>query len=477
MGQNIMILLDKVKKTMVRHAMVERGGRLLVAVSGGPDSVALLHLLAMLAAEYELTLVVAHLNHGLRGDEADREESFVHRMSQGMGLQCISRKVDIATLKEPGKSLEELCRDQRYAFLQEAATAVQATKIALGHHLDDQAETVLMHLLRGSGAEGLHGMLPQREGMIIRPLLEVTREEILSFLAEAGLASMNDSSNAHDCHLRNRIRHHLLPLLRDGYNPQIAVNLSRTAEIMRLDDDYLAAEVEIWLGERGIVCGVEGQSLALPEFLKLHEAIQQRIIRKLLSGILPLGKGIGYRHVRAVLTLARGCQGSAGLDLPGGVLLRREYDRLVFARRSCRRPAGATGRGRALSRYCYALAIPGVFHIPEAGATISLQWADRQPSFLPDTLGGGAALLDYDALHPPLVIRNVMPGDRMQPLGMTGTKKLKSIFIDDKIPWARRQHLPLLADRESIIWIASGRISERARVTEKTRLVLKAEIV
>ena len=477
LGKDIMILLDKVRKTMVRHAMVERGGRLLVAVSGGPDSVALLHLLAMMASEYELSLVVAHLNHGLRGKEADREESFVRRMSQEMGLKCVSRKVDIITLKEPGKSMEELCRDQRYTFLQEAATAVQATKIALGHHLDDQAETVLMHLLRGSGAEGLHGMLPQREGMIIRPLLEVTRKEILSFLTETGLTSMDDSSNAHDCHLRNRIRHHLLPLLQDGYNPQIAANLSRTAEIMRLDDDYLAAEVEIWLKEQGIVCGTEGQSLALPEFLKLHEAIQQRIIRTLLSGILPFGKGISYRHVKAVLALAKGCHGSADLDLPGGVLLRREYERLVFARRSCRGHAGVTGRSRVLPHYCYALAVPGVFHIPEAGATISLQWADRPSSFLPDTLGVGVALLDYDALRPPLVIRNVLPGDRMQPLGMAGTKKLKSIFIDDKIPWARRRHLPLLADRESIIWLASGRISERARVTEKTRLVLNAEIV
>lgn len=464
-----MIMLDKVRKTIMRHAMLERGGRLIVAVSGGPDSVALLKLLTLLAAEYELSLVVAHLNHGLRGEEADREEAFVRRLSQEMGIACLSRKIDIFALRKPGKSLEELCREQRYAFLQEAAAAGQATKIALGHHLDDQAETVVMHLLRGSGAEGLRGMLPQREGMIIRPLLEVTRKEIMAFLEEMGMTYMDDSSNAQDGHLRNRIRHHLLPILKADYNPRIEANLSRTAEILRLDDDYLTAEVEAWLKVKGFSCGAEVQSLSLPEFLKLHEALQHRIIKTLLSRILPVGKGIGYQHVMAALSLAGGSPGSADLDLPGGVLLRREYDKLVFSRRSYR---GATPQS-----FCYAVPLPGVVHVKEAGATITFQWVDRPPSLRPDALGKKVAFMDYDALHPPLVVRNALPGDRMQPLGMVGTKKIKSIFIDEKLSRARRHLLPLLADRESIIWLTGGRISERARVTEKTRLVLKAEII
>ena len=288
-------------------------------------------------------------------------------------------------------------------------------------------------------------------------------------MAATGLNFMEDSSNAEDSHLRNRIRHHLLPFLKVGYNPRIEANLSRTAEILRLDDDYLATEVEAWLKERGVVCGAEGQALALPEFLERHEAIQQRIIRTLLSGILPFGKGIGYRHVRAVLALAKGSQGSADLDLPGGVLLRREYDKLLFCRRSSRRAV--------LPGYCYAAFIPGMVHVPEAETIISLQWADSRPSFHAEALGKGVAFMDYEALHPPLIIRNVLPGDRMQPLGMAGTKKIKSIFIDGKVPQARRHFLPLLADRESIVWLAGGRISARVRVTEKTRRVLKVEIV
>lgn len=471
----MMTMLDKVRKTIARHAMLERGGRLVVAVSGGPDSVALLKVLTMLAAEEELSLLVAHLNHGLRGEEADQEEEFVHRLSLGLGLECFSRKIDVAALRGPGKSLEELCREQRYAFLKEAAAAFQATRIVLGHHLDDQAETVLMHLLRGSGTEGLRGMLPRREGMIIRPLLEITRKEILVFLAETGLSFMEDSSNSHDCHLRNRIRHQLLPALRTDYNPRIEANLARTAEILRLDDACLNTLVEDWLNQWGLVAGAGVQLLPLPEFLKLHEALQHRIIKTMLTGILPQGRGIGYQHIMAAVALAGGAHGSAELDLPGGVLLRREYDQLLFTRRSCRR-ATLADRGTATS-FCYAVPIPGVVHVREAGAALNFQWADRHLSFVPENLGQGVALMDYDALQLPLVIRNVLPGDRMQPLGMTGTKKIKSILIDTKVPRARRRLIPILADRQSILWYAGGRISERVRVTEKTRLVLKVEIV
>ena len=472
-----LLMLNKVRKTIAHHAMLEQGERLIVAVSGGPDSVALLKALTLIAAEYKLSLVVAHLNHGLRGAEADGEEDFVRSLSQSMGVEYVGGKIDIAALKEPGKSLEELCREQRYAFLKKVAADCQATKIALGHHLQDQAETVLMNLLRGSGAEGLRGMLPVREGLIIRPLLQVTKKEIFAFLEEMGLSFTTDSSNAHNCYLRNRIRHHLLPLLKEGFNRRVEENLSRTASIMRLDDDYLATEVEEWLCRFGISGPDGGMRLPLAEFLKLHAALQQRVIKNLLARMSRSGQGIGYKHVSAALALARGSHGSASLDLPGGVLLRREYHTMIFSRLADRPDFPAGRRISGNLNYCYPVNIPGRVEVREAGLSISFQFADKPDQALISIPGARLAYLDYGAMSPPLVIRNVIPGDWLQPLGMTGKKKLKALFIDEKVPRAGRRLLPLLADQQSVIWVPALRISSRVSVTEKTCQVLKVEII
>lgn len=470
-------MLQKVRQTIAYYAMLQRGDRLIVAVSGGPDSVALMKALTMMAPEYELSLVVAHLNHGLRGAEADREEDYVRSLSHSMDLECVSGKIDIAALKEPGKSLEELCREQRYAFLKKAAVDYGANKIALGHHRQDQAETVLMNLLRGSGSEGLRGMTPVREGLIIRPLLQVSIKEILAFLEEMGLAFASDSSNAHDCYLRNRIRHQLLPLLKEGFNCRIEENLCRTAEIMRLDDDYLAKEVEGWLCRWGLTSQAGDKRLPLAEFHKLHVALQQRVIKHLLARASRSGQGISYKHVRAALALACGSQGSASLDLPGGVVVRREYHTLIISRATGRH-AGSAGRGTSENRaFCYPVNIPGRIEVPEAGLSINFQFTARPDQAIFLTPGSPIVYLDYGALRPPLVIRNVIPGDRMQPLGMEGRKKIKALFIDAKVPRAERNKLPLLADQQSVIWAVGLRISSRVVITEKTRQVLKVEII
>jgi tRNA(Ile)-lysidine synthase len=472
----IFIMLHKVRQTIARHAMLEQGERLIAAVSGGPDSVALLKALTLIAAEYKLSIVVAHLNHGLRGAEADEEEDFVCSLSRSLEVECVSEKIDVAALKKPGKSLEELCREQRYAFLKKVAVAHGATKIALGHHLQDQAETVLMNLLRGSGGEGLRGMMPVREGLIIRPLLHVTRKEILVFLEEMGLSFTNDSSNAHDCYLRNRIRRHLLPLLKEGYNQRIEENLSRTAEIMRLDDEYLATEVEGWLCRWVISDQNAEKRLPQTEFLKLHAALQQRVIKTLLVGTSRSGQGIGYKHVQAALTLTSGSHGSASLDLPGGVLLRREYQTIIFSRPVDRLVIPSGRRISGHLNFCYPVNIPGRIEVKEAGLSINFEFADRPDQTLISE-AGNRVYLDYGAMHLPLVVRNIIPGDRMQPLGMSGQKKLKALFIDAKVPRAVRHLLPLLADQQSVLWVAGLRICSRVSITENTRQVLKVEII
>jgi len=235
-------MINKVKNAIQKHGMLDKGERVIVAVSGGPDSIALLKVLAMISEEYGLTLITAHLNHGLR-KEADDEEQFVRRVSREMGITLESKKSDINSLKKgTGRSIEDISREVRYRFLNEAARKHDAHTIALGHNLNDQIETVLMNFLRGSGSEGLKGMLPARDSLYIRPLLGISRREILSFIEFHKIQYVTDASNTESLYLRNRIRHSLIPQLKK-YNQNLEKSLYNMADIMRLDDDYMKTVV------------------------------------------------------------------------------------------------------------------------------------------------------------------------------------------------------------------------------------------
>ena len=471
-------MLKQIRKTIETHSMLERGDHIVVAVSGGPDSVALLRVLALLKDEFQLSLTTAHLNHGLRKEEADRDEAFVRSLSAGMGIACICKKMDIRALQEgKGQSLEEIGREERYRFLHETCKQCGAVKIAVGHHRDDQAETVLHHLLRGSGTAGLRGMLPVRDGRIIRPLLDVGRAEILEFLRREGVSSMTDSSNKSPLFLRNRIRNELIPELVAHYNPQLIGALCQTAGIIRREDDYLTGVVRQIIGRWGIAPGCGEVALPLPDFFALHEAVQGRIIKWLLEGMAPWRNGIGYRHIEAVLVLAhRACSRCVSVDLPFRIRVECERGILRIRKEEIRRARNKNGERKTLSRFEYRVEVPATIHLSEIDKTIRLEWIGKpqlgEMKNRPET-----AFMDYECMTPPLILRNMRPGDRVEPLGTGGTKKLKDYFIDRKIAARSRGEIPLFVDAGSIVWIAGERISERVRVTGKTKKVLKAEVV
>jgi tRNA(Ile)-lysidine synthase len=468
-------VIHKIEKTIQRHCLLNKGEGVIVAVSGGPDSVALLKILLELSPRYELCLKVAHLNHGLRGVESDREEEFVRTLSGAMGLPFTSRKVDIRrVMKEFSSCLEDACRQCRYAYLEEVRLAEGFRKIALGHHMDDQAETVLMRFLRGSGPEGLRGMLPVRDETYIRPMLYVSRREIIQYLERQGLKYMNDSSNREDVCLRNRIRRELIPDLRLRYNPRLPENLARTAEILRLEDDYLEAVVRHILNGWQCAEGKDRWEIPLPEFLGLHEALRSRVVKTILRRFSRNGGRVGYRHVKAVLNVAAGENPGARLDMPFGVSVRREYDLLRFEKE------GAEGRVNFRKKadggkpaFCYEVTVPGEYKIAETGRRMTFQYVDRKDASpgLRNTVFMDCAGIDF-----PLTIRTWMPGDRIEPVGMKGGRKIHDIFIDSKIPRGRRAEIPLVVDRSAVLWIAGMRLSRRVGLTEKTRQVLKIEI-
>ncbi len=464
-------MIHKVRRTIEKYGLLDRGDRVVAAVSGGPDSVALLAVLKDLFIPYGLILKVAHLNHGLRGRESDREEIFVRDLCKSMDIPFFSRKADIPAARRASRgTLEEICRQERYRFFEEVRARVGFNKIALGHHLDDQAETVMMRILRGSGPEGLKGMVPFRDRVFIRPLIEVTRKEITGFLEKRGMTAMTDSSNASDFCLRNRIRRGLMPELKERYNPRLAENLGRMADILRMEDDWMQKTVEGVLKEWGLDEEKEVTTLPVPGLRHLHEALRHRIVKTVLSDLSPAPNRVGYRHVEAVMKLLAGDAPGATLDMPFRIRVRREYDRLYFERKG---DLPAAPSGKAARAFRFDVSVPGEVVIAEIGTRLSFQLVDTS-QVAPNS--DQTVFMDADAIAFPLTLRSWNPGDRIQPLGMAGTQKVQDLFINEKVPRAKREDILLLADRESVLWIPGIRLSERVRVKKDTKKVLKIEM-
>lgn len=468
--------------------MLDIGDKVVAAVSGGPDSVALLGTLIMLSREYNISLIAAHFNHGLRGRESDEEEVFVRRLCRAMGVTFESGYCDISALSEIKRgSLEDICRNERYKFLENVRKKHNADKIALGHNLNDQAETVVMKFLRGSGTAGLRGILPVRDEIYIRPLVAVNREEILKFLKKEELDYVVDSSNSENRYLRNRIRNTLIPLLKENYNPCLEETLGRMSEIIRVEDDYIKSKVEDILARWGIARHKGDITIKIPKLVKLHEALQRRVIQTLLqdcsqydiishSGRGGIGgfsaKPVGYLHVKSVMDMIAGGRPNCALDLPSGIEVKREYDQLRISKRQ--KGEQEFSDVSESGGFYHTVEIPGRVDIKESGIKADFDLIDKTPVI--DFGAASCAFMDYEKISFPLIIRSIRTGDRIQPLGMKGTKKISAFLIDQKIQRNRRKRIPLLVDQESVLWIMGIRLSERARITGKTRKVVKIEI-
>jgi tRNA(Ile)-lysidine synthase len=478
--------LKTIEDTLAAHGMTAQGEGVLVAVSGGPDSMALLHALGKLAPKKGLRLGVAHLNHGLRPGEAESDEALVHKAASSAKLPYFTEKADVpAVRKARGLSMEEAAREVRYRFLEEVARENLFSAIAVGHHADDNAELVLMNLLRGSGPLGLAGMPPQRPlsatgtdphaPRLIRPLLGVNREDILAYAAENHIPYATDSTNTDPCYLRNRIRTELMPLLRQRYNPNIAHTLNRSAQILRSEkewiDHLLAAELE----DTEPSDPADAVSLLKSRMRDAHPAEARRLVRMAVEAAKGDLRQIGFGHIDAVLALA-GQPGTGSLDLPDRIRVTAHPQRLVFKRESLplRQVRPAFSREKAVF-FEHVLGKPGIIFIPEIAATVraNVLPPDTQPDFR--KAGHQAAFFDMKAVSFPLTVRSVKPGDRFTPLGMTGSQKVKKYFIDHKIPATRRACCPVLESGGRLVWLMGYRIDDSVKITAKTGQVLKVE--
>lgn len=454
--------LEKVRRFIIRNQLFSEGEAVVVAVSGGPDSLCLLHMLQRLSSELKLRLVVAHLNHCLR-PEALQEAEGVEKISSAWSLPFETKSVDIRSYKkEHGLSEEEAGRRARYRFLFDIAGRYGASTIALGHHLDDQAETVLLNVLRGSGVDGLAGILPKRSRNrinLVRPLLCLRRSEIEDYCRKNSLQPYTDSSNLETDYTRNKLRLELIPHLEERYNPRIREALFGLAALAAADRLFLTCLAQKKLSYLARISSKEIQ-LNRQKLLLLPSALRGRVLRLALQRYAP-AKRISRIHIEQLLDLAENGRTGKQLNLPGGIRACNSYDRLVLI------PAFHPGEEKLKP---VSLRIPGTTVLPGGtaiGAHIAhlseLDWPP--PSY--------RACLDYNKLSGcSLSVRLRRPGDRFYPQGAPGSKKLKAFLIDQKIPLYRREFLPLVTSGDEIIWIAGIRIAHPYRVTEQTKEVL-----
>jgi tRNA(Ile)-lysidine synthase len=507
----------EVGRYIIKEKMILPGDMVVVAVSGGPDSMALLHILSSLLDEYKWRLVVAHVNHGFRPQESAQEAELVEEFTRKLGLPCEIAVLDLpAYIAETAMNGQAAAREKRYAFLHEVAAGYGAKRIALAHHMDDQAETVLMRLLRGTGPAGLAGMPERRTEKnveLIRPLLRMKKEALIAYCHERQIPYCIDSSNAKRKYFRNEIRLDALPFLR-RYNDQLPEALGRLAETMREEDRYMEQEArkamnrlvavreESVTGESRSVANMTalkstngrrdcvGQaecSLLRSDYIQLAIALQRRLIKLILNYLVLPEELLDFTKLETIReAIVQQSPTTLSLDLYRNIRFIREYDDIRFVRLDSFED-DAAGGGYADPPFEYridAVASPYTLDVPEANAAIMFRVLEREPDETPEQWRirsaadrANEARFDLDRLLFPLAVRNRRDGDRIEPIGLNGSKKVKNMFIDAKVPPRLRNRIPLLVDQGcSILWVPGFRRSRHAPADDDTVRILHVTV-
>lgn len=456
-------LQDKVMAYIKKHDMIRPGHKVVVAVSGGPDSMVLLHILMALKDILEIELIVAHVEHGIRGARSVEDAEYVMSAAQKLGLPIYIKRCNVpAYAKEYGLSEEQAGRIIRYDFFNEICRYRHCDSIAVAHNKNDNVETLLLHILRGSGLDGLTGIKPVL-GKIIRPLLEVSRAEIEAYCSAAHINPRRDYTNDDLSYTRNRIRLKLIPLLADDFNPNITEALTRTAAILSDDDDFLnRCTMDVFdrcvHKDDGIIV------LDISAFNATHIALRRRLLRFIILRLKGDLNGIEYMHIEQLLAYIEESRVGTKLMLPSDIMAERGYDKIyIYLGNSARKMS---------EPFCAAISVPGDTYVKNGEAVLSSSIIDK--NYINDyNAYVSTAYMDMDKIHFPIYIRNRRPGDRFKPIGSSGHKKLKEYFIDQKVPRLYRDQIPLIASGSEVLWIIGDRLSDICKVDDSTQRVLK----
>jgi tRNA(Ile)-lysidine synthase len=453
-------MIDKVKKNLLEKIQIKESETILLGLSGGPDSVCLFHILRQLRSELGIQFVCAHINHMYRGKSANEDEQFVKDLCATYQIKCyIERKHATQYAKEQGLSEEEAGRSIRYGFFNRILGKLGGGYIATAHHYNDQVETVIQRIIRGTGLKGLGGM-DFKSGQVIRPLLDVKRFEIEAYLNENQYEFCEDPTNMETIYGRNKVRLELLPHLEKHYNPKISESLYRLSQIAKQDNDIMddyTKQIFQRIGKRD----KDGIRLKIDDFNELKTGMKHRLIRHGIELVKGETIDIGYTHIDPFIQMCRAMQSGKKKELPRDIMLEIEYEWIRIHQTK-----------DAVKEYTYNINKVGKTDLLEIGLSVICKKVPCQKEIKSSNI----IYVDYDKIKGNLIIRNRRSGDKFVPLGMKGTKKLKDFFIDEKIPRSQREEIPILTDEQQILWVFPYRMDERYKIDRKTNEILMIEI-
>lgn len=453
-------MLSKVLNAIKKYNMIEPGDKIVLGLSGGVDSMALLDVLVRLQDSIGFELCTAHLNHGIRGEYADRDQLFAEKVSKKYGLEFFTKKVNMDDYAKKHKiSSEEAGRFLRYEFFNEVIKDHSSGKIAVAHNLNDQAETLIMRFIRGTGIDGLRG-IEHRVGNIIRPILDIGRPELEDYIADNGIEITQDHTNFESIYTRNKIRLEVIPYIEENFNPNIVNTLQRTAYLSEIDSDFLEKEGEKRYNEVVKKQGKYRIILDKEKFNNQDISMKQRILRLCILNINSNLQGVSEAQISNMLELFK--QGDTGkqIDISNEIVGRVNYEDLVVERQI----------REEIGKFQYNLKDNVI--IDEIGYKFNVEILENIGS-LDLKKEMNTMYFDFSKVSGSLKVRNRIDGDKFIPFGMSGQKKIKDYFVDEKIPRELRNQIPLIVDDEKILWVVGYRTSEAYRITKNTKNILK----
>ncbi len=462
-----------VARTIAQCKLLSAEDRVVVAVSAGSDSMALLHLLHTI--ELPLKLIAVYIDHGLRPTEVVAERQVVAEFAAQLGLPFVCKQVDVSGSGETlSGSVEERARILRYQALEEVRLEQDGAKIAVAHTADDQVEEFFLRLIRGTGLKGLAGMAPLR-GQMVRPLLEISKATLVAYLQTHGISYCHDSSNDSRKYLRNRVRLDLLPLLKNTFNPEISATVRQTMAVLQQDEDYLATLSEECFQQCYVVSNEKETDIAsctvrldCKLFIALHPSMQGRVLERIFWKLKNKATFVAIQNLQQLIIDGRN---GAQLHLALGLRAQMIRDTVFF---SYPEGYGSKRRVDVTPSFFYYLTVPGRTVIEELGKTLFIE---EKPYSKTDSFDEMAVYLDMAKLSLPLILRPVVAGEKMQPLGASGRKKINRILSDMKIPVTEKPYYPVLADSEGAVALVGARIADRVKIDEDTQRVLVVRFI
>ncbi|MGH4118253.1 tRNA lysidine(34) synthetase TilS [Clostridium sp.] len=462
------VLSEKVMEYIKEHSMFDKGDKVIVAFSGGPDSTCLLYILNEHKDELGITLFGAHLNHCLRGIESDTDEEYAKHTCENLNIGFYSRKIDVNIIAQQNNlSCEMAGRKARYDFFEELMTELNASKIALAHNANDQSETILMRIMRGTGMEGLIGIRPVRDKIYVRPVLNLSRREIEKYCEKNSINPRIDKSNLETIYARNKIRLDLIPYMEENFNKDIIKTLNRLSDIIKVDNEYLEAisskqfKKHCEIGEQRVII----YNSAFAE----HEAIVSRIIRSSLFAVCNNLNNIEKIHISNIIELQKHETGKTTM-LPQNIIVENCYGNIhIHIKEKNYNNTNLANNNE------YALNVNMENLIHSLDKVVSIHTMSKL-EFNEVKTNDYIKYFDYDKIQKPLILRYRKDGDKFMPLGMTGNKKLKDLLMDLKIPKAQRNKIPLICSGDDIAWVVGHRVSEKFKISKDTKNILQIRI-